>query len=150
MRPICQAFNRRRSPSSSFGEANLPIHFVKKSSHQAFKSNSYTLKVCKEIFRSSFGKNPSSFEEQNFSPSGLQRKFLPIKFWEEPIKLLGTKSCHQTLEANPSSSTLGTIQSLQAFLFFSLQELLGYLLETVGVRGFILSLSLSMQFNNST
>jgi hypothetical protein len=78
---------------------------------------------------------------------GLQRKFLPIKFWEEPIKLFGTKFCHQTLEANPSSSTLGSIQPLQAFLFFSLHELLGYLLQNVGVRDFIgvaLSLSLSL------
>jgi hypothetical protein len=71
---------------------------------------------------------------------GLQRVFLPIKLWEEPIKLFGTKSCHQTLEANPSSSTLGSIQSLQAFR-------LGYLLQIVGVRDFIgvaLSLSLSL------
>jgi hypothetical protein len=68
MRPICQAFNRRRIPSS-FGEANLRVQFVKKSSHQAFESNSCTLKVCEEIFQSSFGENPSSFEEQNFSPS---------------------------------------------------------------------------------
>jgi hypothetical protein len=55
----------------------------------------------------------------------LQRKFLLIKFCKEPIKLLGTQSCHQTLDANPSSSTLGTIQSLQAFIFYSLHELLG-------------------------
>jgi hypothetical protein len=142
MRPICQAFNRRRSPSSSrltFGEANLPIKLLRA-----------TLAPSRLVKKSSdqvLGRTHQALRSKISHHYDLQRKFLPIKFWEEPIKLLGTKSCHQTLEANPSSSTLGTIQSLQAFLFFSLHELLGYLLQIVGVRYFIgvaLSLSLSL------
>jgi hypothetical protein len=138
MRPICQAFNRRRSPSSSrlaSGEANLPIkllratlapsRFVKKSSDQVLGS-------IHQALRSKISHHQD-----------LQRKLLPIKFWEEPIKLLGTKSCHETLEANPSSSTLGTIQYLQAFLFFSLHELLGYLLDC-RCQGFHWGCSLSL------
>jgi hypothetical protein len=94
MRPICQAFNRRRSPSSSrlaFGEANLPIkllratlapsRFVKKSSdqvlgrtHQALRSKiSCHQDLQRKFLPIKFVKNPSSFWEQN----------LAIKLWKQ-------------------------------------------------------------------